>query len=250
MFAARGWPDYSRTHIEAIGAESVYGPHTRVAGAREVIMRLTVTHANKEALDLFAREIAPAGTSWSPGTTGGNLGRPSPSPAIKQYAFLIDKSRVAPVVTLDGERIENAKAGMVADESAAGAIVVGLTAVDESAESEAASDAVEVPLIRIAHGRSGDKGDISNIGVIARAPALWPVLRSQLTAERVKAFLAHLVEGPVTRYELPGILALNFVCEQALDGGGMASLRNDPLGKGMAQILLSMPVCVPRKLLD
>ena len=61
----------------------------------------------------------------------------------------------------------------------------------------------------------------------------------------VKAFLAHLVDGEVTRYELPGIHALNFVCERALGGGGMSSLRHDPLGKGMAQILLAMPVRVP-----
>lgn len=70
-------------------------------------------------------------------------------------------------------------------------------------------------------------------------------MRVEVTPERVAAYLAHLVNGPVTRYELPGIHALNFVCERALGGGGMASLRNDPLGKGMAQILLSMPVRVP-----
>ena len=109
---------------------------------------------------------------------------------------------------------------------------------------------IEVPLIRIAHARSGDKGDTSNIGLIARRPGLLAVLREQVTAERVAGFLAHLVQGPVTRYEVPGIHALNFVCERALGGGGMASLRNDPLGKAMAQILLSMPVRVAPGLLD
>jgi len=107
-----------------------------------------------------------------------------------------------------------------------------------------------VPLLRIAYGRSGDKGDTSNIGLIARRPALLPILREQVTAGRVAAFLAHLVDGPVTRYDVPGICALNFVCERALGGGGMASLRNDPLGKGMAQLLLSMPVRVAPGLLD
>ena len=66
-----------------------------------------------------------------------------------------------------------------------------------------------------------------------------------MTPERVKEYLGHLVEGPIHRYELPGIHAINLVCERALGGGGMASLRNDPLGKGMAQILLTMPVRVP-----
>jgi hypothetical protein len=112
-----------------------------------------------------------------------------------------------------------------------------------------ATDRVEVPLIRLAWARSGDKGDISNIGVIARAPQLLPVLREQLTEERVAAWLAHLVKGRVTRYDVPSIHAFNFVCEQALDGGGMASMRNDPLGKGMAQILLSMPLLIDPALL-
>jgi hypothetical protein len=103
---------------------------------------------------------------------------------------------------------------------------------------------VEVPLIRLAWGRSGDKGDTSNIGIIARRPEWLPLLREQLTEDRVAQWLAHLVQGTVTRFDVPGIHALNFLCTRALDGGGMASLRNDALGKGMAQILLSMPVRV------
>ena len=115
--------------------------------------------------------------------------------------------------------------------------------------AEPGSDAVEVPLIAVAHGRSGDKGDISNIGIIARNEAAWNWLRTHLTTDKVKAYMAFAVKGGVTRHELPGIRALNFVCEEALGGGGMASMRNDPLGKGMAQILLSMPLKVPSALL-
>jgi hypothetical protein len=110
----------------------------------------------------------------------------------------------------------------------------------------AASETVEVPLIQVAWARSGDKGDISNIGVIARKPDWLPVLRQQLSEARVAEHLSHLIAGKVTRYELPGIAAFNFVCEQALAGGGMASLRNDSLGKGMGQILLALPVKVPK----
>ena len=109
---------------------------------------------------------------------------------------------------------------------------------------------VEVPLVRLAWGRSGDKGDLSNIGLIARRPEWLPLLRAQLTPQRVHEWLAHLVEGEVTRYEVPGIDAFNVLCTRALDGGGMASLRNDPLGKGMGQILLAMPVPVPAHLLE
>ena len=104
--------------------------------------------------------------------------------------------------------------------------------------------------MQIAVARSGDWGDTCNIGVIARRPALLPVLIEQVTIARVREYLGHLVQGPVHRYELPGIRAINLVCERALGGGGMASLRNDPLGKGMAQMLLDMPVDVPESLLQ
>ena len=107
----------------------------------------------------------------------------------------------------------------------------------------------QLPLYQLAHGRAGDKGNTSNIGVIARHPDLLPLIRAQVTEAAVARWLAHLVEGHVTRFEVPGLHAFNFVCEQALGGGGMASLRNDPLGKGMAQILLALPVRVPVALL-
>lgn len=100
-------------------------------------------------------------------------------------------------------------------------------------------------LSRLAHARCGDKGDISNIGVIALTPAAWPVLLREVTAERVKAHFGKLVLGNVTRYELPNLHALNFVMEQALDGGGTISLRIDAQGKTHAAALLMMDVEVP-----
>ena len=241
LLAKQGLGDYTRSRIEVLGSEAGnYGPHARAADVREAVLRVVVLHPNKAALELFAREIAPAGTSWSPGTTGADGGRPSPSPSIKQYAFLLRKERLQPAVVLD-------------DESLPVAVPVGQAAVpapdgvpSKPAQAPAASDGVDVPLIRLAWARSGDKGDNSNIGVIARRPEWLPLLREQLTETRVQEWLAHLVQGEVTRFDVPGIHAMNFLCTRALDGGGMASLRNDALGKGMAQILLSMPVQVPR----
>ena len=101
---------------------------------------------------------------------------------------------------------------------------------------------MKIPLSRIAHARSGDKGDISNIGVIAIRPAAYPVLLRELTAARVKAYFGALALGPVTRYELPNLHALNFVLEQALDGGGTVSLRTDAQGKTHSAALLRMEV--------
>jgi len=247
LFDQQGFGPCSGTQLEVLGAESCYGPHAQALQTREAVLRLAVTHPRKEALELFVREVAPAGTSWAPGTTGAG-GRPSVSPSIRQYAFLLDKSRVEARVSIDGRPVE-----MPRDAVPAAAPAEAPPPRPGAGRAEAAAfagaDAIEVPLIRLAWARSGDKGDTSNIGVIARHPALLPLLREQLGEARVAEWLAHLVRGPVTRYEVPGIGAFNFVCEQALGGGGMASLRNDPLGKGMGQILLAMPVRVGAELL-
>ena len=246
LLSEAGLKDYGDSLIEVLGAESCYGSHRApcVLASREAVLRLTVTHSNKDALNLFAREIAPAGTSWSPGTTGAG-GRPSPSPMIRQYAFLLDKTALQPVVVMRGERQP------VAIAVHAAALVVEKIGSPQLAFTAPAlgEDAVSVPLIQLAYARSGDKGDTSNIGIIARQPAFLPYIKAAVTEASVAAWLAHLVKGPVTRYDLPGIHAVNFVCEQALGGGGMSSLRNDPLGKGMAQMVLSMPVPVSKSLL-
>lgn len=96
-------------------------------------------------------------------------------------------------------------------------------------------------LYDVAFGRSGDKGNIANISVIARTSVDYQSLKTKLTAERVKEHLGDLVKGDVIRYELDNIEALNFVCYEALDGGGTRSLRIDPLGKSLAGALLYMP---------
>ncbi len=93
------------------------------------------------------------------------------------------------------------------------------------------------------------KGNDANIGVIARKVEYLPWLRALLAAERVKDYFAHLVEGSVERFDLSGIAALNFLMHAALGGGGTASLRSDPLGKSYAQMLLDMPLPIPRSLI-
>jgi hypothetical protein len=102
-----------------------------------------------------------------------------------------------------------------------------------------------MPLAAIAVARSGDKGDSAHLAVIARTPRLAALIGEQLPAEAVAEWFAHLARGPVTRYEVPGVHAYNFVLQQALGGGGAASLRNDPLGKTLSQVMLCRPVSVP-----
>ena len=107
---------------------------------------------------------------------------------------------------------------------------------------------MKVKLDDIAHARSGDKGDASNVGLIAERPELYPVLVEQVTAERVKEHFRQVCRGPVERFELPNILALNFILHDSLGGGGTESLKNDAQGKTHAQGLLEMEIDVPEEL--
>jgi hypothetical protein len=101
---------------------------------------------------------------------------------------------------------------------------------------------MKVKLGEIAHARSGDKGDIVNIGVIAYTPEHYATLLREVTPERVHTHFAGLIEGEIERFELPKIHALNFVCQRALMGGGTLSLRSDAQGKSFGGRLLSLEV--------
>lgn len=107
-----------------------------------------------------------------------------------------------------------------------------------------------VKLIKIAHGRSGDKGNASNVGIIARHPEIYPFLKDVLTAKRVKEHMKNICNGEVERYELPNIGALNFLLNESLGGGGTVSLKLDAQGKTHASTLLRMDIDVPENLLD
>jgi len=102
-----------------------------------------------------------------------------------------------------------------------------------------------IPLYAMAHARSGDKGDGSNVGVIAYDERGYEILRLELTPDRVREHFAGIVEGEVERFEMPNILALNFILHDSLGGGGSASLKNDAQGKTHAMGLLRMRVTVP-----
>jgi hypothetical protein len=245
QMSAAGFGDYSGLRVEMLGCESHYGPHARPSETREIVLRISARHAETKALGFLQKEVASAGTSMGPGTRGHFGGRADIQSVLKLYSFLVAKSAV-PVDVICADTAQRlaiaAECGTTTEPPE--------VAVVPAAQSEAGDDLLEIPLVRIALARSGDKGDDANIGVIARDPRYLPWLRAELSAERVGAYFAHLVDGPVERFDLPGVNALNFLLHAALGGGGTASLRSDPLGKAYAQILLEMPVRIPRRLLD
>jgi len=238
MFKRQGLADYTRTSIEIIGSETDLGPHAQVQLGHEAMMRIAITHSDKKAAAIFSREIAPAGTSYAPGTSGNfGMGRPNVTPLVKMFSCFVPKHMQTAVVQVGGEPVqylepEHPKAR-----------------VETHPITERSFEKVTVPrellgkpLIEIAHGRSGDKGDTSNVGIVARKPEYWALLQHLLRPENVKNYLAHLVKGEIHTFELPQVQAFNLVMKEALDGGGMTSMRNDPLGKGMAQVLLNMKI--------
>lgn len=107
---------------------------------------------------------------------------------------------------------------------------------------------MKVKLQHVAHCRSGDKGDTSNISVFAYEPELYPLLKEQLTAERFKAYYAGAIKGPVTRYEAENLHAMNFVAQGALGGGVSRSLCLDNYGKALSAAILGFELEVPESL--
>jgi ABC-type amino acid transport substrate-binding protein len=243
MFKDKGLADYRDVSIEVIGGEATYGPHSRTEDSREVVVKIAAKHDNKDALALLGREIAPMSTGGVVGMTGGfGAGRVSPSPVIRMFSCLVPKSQVPVTVEIDGRQIpmqEGARAGGFDAKS---------LPVEAPPAKPVAGATETVPLIALAYGRSGDKGDNANIGIFARKPEYQSILDAEVTEEAVAKYFAHRINGKVSRWRLPGINGFNFLLRQALGGGGMASLKADPLAKAFAQMLLDMPVRVPANL--
>nr|WP_314561299.1 acyclic terpene utilization AtuA family protein [uncultured Pseudomonas sp.] len=244
LFSQRGWAPYTEVNIELLGSEATYGAHAMRQDCREVVVKLAVRHPSKQALVLFAREIAQAATGMAPGLTGIVGGRPTVYPLIRLFSFLVDKSVCALEIDLRGER--HTCALPMASAPALPAAPIAPPEPQGLAETS-------VPLVKLAVARSGDKGNHSNIGVIARDPDYLPWIAEALTPEVIVEWMGHVldpVHGRVERWYLPGSHSLNFLLENALGGGGIASLRIDPQGKAFAQQLLEIPIAVPQHIAD
>ena len=244
LFSQRGWAPFTGVNIELLGSEATYGAHAMRQDCREVVVKLAVRHPNKQALVLFAREIAQAATGMAPGLTGIVGGRPTVYPLIRLFSFLIDKASCDIEIDFQGER--HACARPMADTPTLPDAPI------EPPTPQGRADA-SVPLVKLAVARSGDKGNHSNIGVIARDPDYLPWIAEALTPAVIVDWMGHVldpVQGRVERWYLPGSHSLNFLLENALGGGGIASLRIDPQGKAFAQQLLEIPIAVPQHIAD
>ena len=244
LLSAAGSAPFSETSIEIIGAESSYGANSQARGAREVVLKIAAKHGDPKALELLVREFTSAGTSMAPGFTGMGGNRPKVMPLVRLFSTAVDKAIVDVQVNVEVEGQVVALPDVPRPSSAN-------PPVDQEPERStplAATGLTKVPLIELAWGRSGDKGNHANIGIIARRPEFLPYIRHALQPDVVGALFQHYAPAEVRRFDLPGIHGLNFMLYDVLGGGGIASLRNDPQGKGYAQILLGMEIAVPADL--
>lgn len=244
---AYGLPDFSETSIELIGAESQYGAFRQIEGSREVAMKIAAKHAMQAGIGILLKEAVGLGLATPPGLSGFAGSRPSPSPVVRLFSCTVPKAQVQVRVLLGDDAVAS-------DEVHGTVLNVASIARPALPAAQPAGEMIKVPLIAIAWGRSGDKGDKANIGIIARRPEYFPFICAALTEdavrERFSHFLADASAASVQRYLLPGIHAVNFLLHDVLGGGGVASIRNDPQGKGYAQLLLSCPIPVPKALAE
>lgn len=244
IFKTIDMADFTDVNVELLGTEATYGEQGRRDDTREVVVKIAAIHQDKKGLAIFGREIAQAGTGMAPGLTGIVGGRPKPNPRIRLFSTLVNRDKVSAQVDIDGKQYPvQVPAGQPLDENA----------LPDTSSNDTATGEVEVPLIKLARARSGDKGNHANIGVIARKAKYLPWIRAALTEENVSGFMKHLLDpetGSVSRWELPGFNAFNFLLRNALGGGGIASLRIDPQGKAFGQQLLDFPVKVSKEIAE
>lgn len=232
--------EFTEFSCEILGAGSQMGENRQ---SDEVVMKLAVKHPEARAVGVFLKELAGMGLATPPGLsgfTGG--GRAKPSPVIRLFSYLTPKSEISASIDVEGDIQTHA------DEFGEKP-----TPASRPPNLEPVSDAtVEVPLIKLAWGRSGDKGDKANVGIIARKSEYVPYIWQSLTEEKIGDVYSHFKRNSkaVEKFYMPGSNAINILIDNVLGGGGPASLRNDAQGKGYAQILLAHKILVSRSIAE
>ena len=246
LLAEAGFADFSATHVEVLGAEASYGPHGRAGAAREVMLRVVADHADaRRARDLRARDRAGRHVL----VAGHDRPRRRPAerlaadPAVRLPAATRARSRSASRSTITRHPVAVALHGGACPPRGTRAEPPPF---DRRRRRRRDDDAAADPPRLGAQRRQGQSLEHRR-----RSRAAPSGCRCSGTGSRrraVRDWFAHLMQGEVERFWLPGIGAINFLLHDALDGGGPASHRLDPLGKGMAQMLLDMPIEVPRSI--
>lgn len=240
-------PEYEDSLTEFVGADATWGPLSPTHDASEIYLRFGARDHDRAKLDVFSKMLPALILSGPPGVavTGG---RPRITDVVAYWPMLVPRDRCAAEVSVLGGDDDAVETVEFTGPTGPGACEGVSTAL--AAPPEPSGQTVTVPLRRLARGRSGDKGDTCNVGVIARHPAIYPWLRDTLTAAWVKERFEGIAFGGVDRFEVPNLHALNFLLHESLGGGGTLALKIDAQGKTLSHALLNCEVTVDRSLLD
>lgn len=243
MLRARNIAPVRRSRVEIIGDDESFGAQARPRNSREVFCRVALEHEDPRAFGLILREQTTSVVSMAPGIAGSlMLSRGEAQPIGRSEAFFLPAGEVPATVSL-GDIHETVTRSTHRAHAT-------LDAAPTPPAPTQRADA-NVPLGRLAWARSGDKGDICNVGVVARRPEYLPYIAAAMDEETIARHYAHMFGeggGRVRRFYLPGSAALNFLLEGALDGGCNVSLTFDPFGKSAAQEVLDFPIPIPAAL--
>lgn len=244
LFWKRVGEKFAATHTELVGHSACWGPVAPPVDPPEVLLRLSVRDRDKHKIEKFSKMLPAVILSGPPGVavTGG---RPQAQEVVAYWPALVPRDRVKPTLVSRAEEREMDWPTPVLPPAKPAAL-----AKPAWPKAKGATRSVTVPLSAVAHGRSGDKGDTCNIGLIARAPEIYPWLARTVTAALVKRRFKGITLGRVERHAVPNLWALNFLLQESLGGGGTVSLRLDAQGKTLSHALLAMPVRVPVALVE
>jgi len=241
--------DFDDVLIETLGDDSHFGEFSEPSQSREVVLKMAVKHRDPKAAMLLLKEATGLGLATPPGLSFFSGGRPKPSPVVRLFSLTVPKNDVQVSIDFGDGPVNFAHEAGAKFDSAS---IVRPNSPERPATDEAF---VNVPLIQLAWGRSGDKGDKSNIGILPRDSSYTEWLWAALDTDTVRRRFAHFLQNSddpasVERFFLPGTGAINFLLHDVLGGGGVASMRNDPQGKSYAQILLATPIPIPQSLAE
>jgi hypothetical protein len=249
-----GLPALEHVATEFVGDDATHRGLTPAHLATEVLLRLSARSADRKPLDVY-RKLLPSMILSGPAGVAVTGGAPAISKVVSNWSALMPQEHALPVVTVLEERGTGRLEQVSQTEPLAWPVTNGgggsaapVTAA-WTTHSAAGGAAIRTPLMRIAHARSGDKGDTANIGLIGRSPECYAWLRDHITAERVKTWFASVCHGQVERFVVPSLWALNFLLEGSLGGGGTRSLFIDAQGKTLSQALLRCEVEIPEALI-
>ena len=234
--------------VEIIGSGSQFGTQKNTQDSNEVFAKIAVKHESPKGVGIFLKDATGLGLSSPPGLSGFAGARPKPSPILSLFSFLYKKENIGFTLQYDNFPSEPIVINNLVNLPPPNAPGISLKPNFSNLDEE--GHLREVSLEDIAWGRSGDKGNNANVGIIARHPNLLPYIWETFSENKIADIFSHFLENDkVDRHFLPGISGINFVLHEVLGGGGTSSLRNDPQGKGYAQILLSCKIKIPENLL-